>query len=350
MRVVHFLNQFFAGLGGEEKANIPVQVLEGAVGPGRALQQAIGAASGGDGHEVIATIAVGDNYFSEQNATSVAAVREALERLKPDAVIAGPALNAGRYGLACGHVCAIAQEMNIPAVTGMYPENPGVLEWGKEVYILPTDETPTGLVQDLKDMAGLALKMASGQELGSSEEEGYLPRGIRRSGEREQRGSLRAVAMLSDRIHDRQFKTELPIIAPDRVEPALFTGDLRNATVGLVTTGGLVPKGNPDKMVRGGADRHYAYSIEGLDTMAPDAWECIHRGFFTDITNENPNYILPLNVIRAMEKSGEIGRIHNTVLSVAGVGTAVADSERIGKKMGEELREAGVDVCVMVAT
>ena len=156
--------------------------------------------------------------------------------------------------------------------------------------------------------------------------------------------------MLSDRMHDRGFKTELPIIAPDRVEPALFTGDLRNATVGLVTTGGLVPKGNPDKMVRGGSSRHFSYSIEGLDTMSPDAWECVHRGFFTDMTNENPNYILPLNVIRAMEKNGEIGRIHNTFLSVAGVGTAVADSEQIGKRMAEELKQAGVDVCVMVAT
>ena len=345
MRIVHFLNQFFAGLGGEEMANIPVQVVDGAVGPGRALQQAVGST-----HEVVATITVGDNYFSEENAAAVTAVREALERLKPDVVIAGPALNAGRYGLACGHVCAIAKDLGIPAVTGMYPENPGVLEWGKQVYIVPTDEAPTGLAQDLKHMAGLALKMASGQELGPAEEEGYLPRGIRRPGVRDKRGSLRAVDMLTARLHDRPFKTELPGIVPDRVEPALFTGDLRDATVGLVTTGGLVPKGNPDKMVRGGSTTHFAYSIEGLDTMSSDAWECIHRGFFTDITDQNPNYILPLNVIRAMEKSGEIGRVHNTFLSVAGVGTAVANSQRIGREMAEELKAAGIDVCVMVAT
>ena len=31
--IVHIVNQFFAGLGGEEKAGLPVNVIEGA--PGR---------------------------------------------------------------------------------------------------------------------------------------------------------------------------------------------------------------------------------------------------------------------------------------------------------------------------
>ena len=33
-RVVHYLNQFFGGMGGEERADTPVTVKEGAVGPG----------------------------------------------------------------------------------------------------------------------------------------------------------------------------------------------------------------------------------------------------------------------------------------------------------------------------
>ena len=37
MKVVHYLNQFFAGLGGEEAAGTPPQRIEGAVGPGRGL-------------------------------------------------------------------------------------------------------------------------------------------------------------------------------------------------------------------------------------------------------------------------------------------------------------------------
>ena len=42
MRVVHYLNQFFGGLGGEDKAGAPLEVREGAVGPGLLLEQLLG--------------------------------------------------------------------------------------------------------------------------------------------------------------------------------------------------------------------------------------------------------------------------------------------------------------------
>jgi len=40
VRVVHFVNQFFGGLGGEERALTAVQVQAGPVGSARALQHA----------------------------------------------------------------------------------------------------------------------------------------------------------------------------------------------------------------------------------------------------------------------------------------------------------------------
>ena len=39
VRAVHYLNQFFAGIGGEDVANIPPRMQDGPVGSGRALQQ-----------------------------------------------------------------------------------------------------------------------------------------------------------------------------------------------------------------------------------------------------------------------------------------------------------------------
>ena len=42
MRVVHYLNQFFGGLGGEDKAGTPLEAREGAVGPGLLLEQLLG--------------------------------------------------------------------------------------------------------------------------------------------------------------------------------------------------------------------------------------------------------------------------------------------------------------------
>ena len=49
-----------------------------------------------------------------------------IKSFNPDVFIAGPAFNAGRYGIACGAVGKLVQdELNIPVVSGMYIENPG---------------------------------------------------------------------------------------------------------------------------------------------------------------------------------------------------------------------------------
>ena len=50
IRVVHYLNQFFAQIGGEDKADVGLAFKDGPAGPGRALQQALG-----DNGEVVAT-------------------------------------------------------------------------------------------------------------------------------------------------------------------------------------------------------------------------------------------------------------------------------------------------------
>ena len=40
LRVVHYVNQFFGGIGGEDQAHVGVSAREGAVGPGRLLEKA----------------------------------------------------------------------------------------------------------------------------------------------------------------------------------------------------------------------------------------------------------------------------------------------------------------------
>ena len=42
IRVVHYLNQFFAQIGGEDKGDVGPGTKEGPIGPGRALQHALG--------------------------------------------------------------------------------------------------------------------------------------------------------------------------------------------------------------------------------------------------------------------------------------------------------------------
>ena len=105
IRVVHYLNQFFAQIGGEDKGDVGPGVKEGPLGPGRALQQALG-----ENGEVVATIFCGDNYFAENQDEAIDALLRFAAEHKPDLLIAGPAFESGRYGVACGAICHAAQQ------------------------------------------------------------------------------------------------------------------------------------------------------------------------------------------------------------------------------------------------
>src|SRR5215510_8747217 len=96
IRIAHVLNQFFAGIGGEEKADSAVAVADGAVGVARGLQTQLG-----ERGQVVATIYCGDNYFHEHKDEAMGAILAAMEKYRPDVIVAGPAFNAGRYGSAC---------------------------------------------------------------------------------------------------------------------------------------------------------------------------------------------------------------------------------------------------------
>ena len=74
MRIVHYLNQFFGGLGGEERAGTPLEVREGALGPGKLLEQLLG----GDA-KVVTTLICGDNFAVENQDAMLA---DALEKIR----------------------------------------------------------------------------------------------------------------------------------------------------------------------------------------------------------------------------------------------------------------------------
>ena len=59
-KVVHYINQFFGQVGGEEMAHIPPEKREGPVGPGLALSKTFG-----DDAEIVSTIVCGDSWFNE---------------------------------------------------------------------------------------------------------------------------------------------------------------------------------------------------------------------------------------------------------------------------------------------
>src|SRR5262245_7622156 len=151
LRVVHYLNQFFGGIGGEEQADVGVTARAGSVGPGRLLEKALG-----DGARIEATLIGGDNFVSERAGEASRAIAAELDRLRPDLVVAGPAFGSGRYGLACELVCKVARERGVAAITGMHPENPGASGARRGLYIVPTGASTTSMPAALEALAPLA--------------------------------------------------------------------------------------------------------------------------------------------------------------------------------------------------
>lgn len=346
IRVVHYLNQFFGQIGGEEKADQTPLKKEGAVGPGTAFQGAWG-----DDLKIVGTVICGDTYFNENLDVATDQVIEMVASFKPDLLVAGPAFNAGRYGMACGAICkSVSERLNIPVLTGMYEENPGADMFKKDVYIVRTGNSAAQMRKAIPIMARLAKKLAYHQEIGSPDDEGYLPRGIRQNVFHEKRGSARAVEMLIKKIKGQEFKTEYPMPVFDRVTPRPAIADISRAKIALVTSGGIVPHGNPDHIESSSASKFGRYDITGVNDLTSDQYETAHGGYDPVYANEDPDRILPVDVLRQLEKEGVIGSLHNIYYATVGNGTSVANAKKYARAIGEELKKENIDGIILTST
>lgn len=345
-KVVHYINQFFAGIGGEEKADIKPEIKEGAVGPGMALEKALG-----DGYEIAATVICGDNYFGENLEAATDAIIEMVKQYEPDVFVAGPAFNAGRYGVACGTICkAVEEKLGVPVVTAQYGENPGVDMFRKDMIIVKTGDSSAKMRTAIPALANIVRKLAAKEEILGPDAEGYHERGIRVNYFAEERASERAIQMLVKKMKGEEFETDLQMPKFDRVDPALPIKDMKHAKLAVVTSGGIVPTGNPDHIESSSATKFGVYSIENMDTMSPKDFTTIHGGYDRQFVMENPNLVVPLDVLREMEKDGEFGELANYFYTTTGTGTATGSAARFGDAIGQRLVEDHVDGVILVST
>lgn len=346
LRAVHYLNQFFGQIGGEDKADTKPISRDGPVGPGVLFQQILG-----DDVQIEGTVICGDNTFAEHTEQVVPEVLALIKNLEPDLVLAGPAFNAGRYGLACAAVCeAVARELGIPAVAGMFPENPAVEMYKKSVYIISTKANALGMKDAAENMVRLAMKLAKGEFLGPPEQEGYIARGIRKNFFAPKTGAARAVDMLLRKIKGEPFSTEYPMPVFDRVEPLPPVERLSEATIALITSGGIVPKGNPDRIESSSASKFGKYDISKLERLSPESHETAHGGYDPTYANADPHRVLPLDVIRDLEREARIGKLYPYYYATVGNGTSVASARKFAQEIAEDLIRDGVKAVILSST
>ena len=343
--ILHYINQFFAGIGGEEKADTPPQYRDGPIGPGVSLARHLG-----DQAIITGTLICGDNYFIEHQEEAVTQLLGMADTCRADILVAGPAFNSGRYGTACGTLATAWQRHGGPAVTAMNVNNPGVQLFQNDLYILPTGATAASMNDALTKLADFALRLGHGTEIGPADTDGYFPKGVRKNLRVEQGAAERAVGMLLSKLAREPYQTELRIPEFSNVPPASPVADLSHSLVALVTESGLVPSGNPDRLETWNASKWFKYPIGGLDGLRQGDYEAWHGGCDTAGTNDDPDRTVPLDAARLLEKNGTIGRLYDHYYVTTGNMANIKTMSRIGEEMVLDMRAQGVQAAILTAT
>ena len=345
-KAIMYVNQFFGQIGGEDKADFKPVIKCGLVGPAVELQKHLDA-------EVTHTIICGDNFIGSNTEKAIEIIMGFLKDKEFDIFFAGPAFQAGRYGVACGQVCkAVKEKFNVPVITSMHIENPGVEMFKKDMYIFKGGHSAAKMKDDVKAMASFGNKLLKGEENLGADEEGYYARGIRHQVWRKDgvMAADRAVEMTIKKLNGKPYETELPMPKMDRVPIAPAIKDLSKAVIALVTSGGIVPIDNPDRIQSASATRWGRYNIEGIDDLKEGVYKTIHAGYDPAAADADPDVVVPLDVMRAYEKEGKIGKLHNYFYSTVGTGTTQGEAARMANEMIPYLKEDEVDAIILTST
>lgn len=346
-KAIVYLNQFFGQIGGEDKADFAPEIREGQVGASMAFNAALKNA------EVTHTLICGDNFMGSNEEEAVEKLIAFLEDKEFDVFFAGPAFQAGRYGNACGVIAkAVKEKFGVPVFSSMHIENPGVEMFKKDMIIFPGGKSAAAMRKDIKKICAYADKVLAGETLGTAEEEGYYTRGIRHQVWREDKVNAtdRVIDMLLKKISGEDYVTELPIPKMDMVDIATPIADLSKAKIAVLTTGGIVPIDNPDRIQSASATRWGKYDVTGMERLEGGVFKTIHAGYDPAAADADPNVCVPIDAFRAYEAEGKINELYPFFYSTVGTGTTQGEAARMGKEIVAELLAAGVDGVIMTST
>jgi len=143
-----------------------------------------------------------------------------------------------------------------------------------------------------------------------------------------------------------------PEIREGLIGPAIKPEELSKEQVALVTSGGIVPVGNPDRIQSASATKWGKYDVSGKDDLVAEEFMTIHAGYDPAAANADADadVCVPLDALREYEKEGKIGGVHKYIYSTVGTGTTQAEAARMGREIAAELIEAGVRAVILTST
>jgi glycine reductase len=156
--------------------------------------------------------------------------------------------------------------------------------------------------------------------------------------------------MLLKKIAGEEFVTEYPMPVFDRVTPPPAIKDMKTARIALVSSGGPVPKGNPDRIESSSASKFGRYSLADITDFTPDNGETAHGGYDPVYANLDLDRVLPVDVVKELVAAGEIGSLHDYWYSTVGNGTSVANSKKFAADIALRLKEDNVSCVILTST
>lgn len=337
MKVVHYLNQFFAGLGGEESALQPPYRVDGALGPGRGL-----------GLDIAYTLVCGDSYFAEHEEEALRELLGYLDSEPPDLLVCGPVFGSGRYGYACGTIGKHAAALGIRTVTAMDAENPGVEAAGGSVTMIKTGTSVVQMRHVLPQLARVGQCLVSDADLSELTDVEFLRSRVGRNAVAPVGAAGRAISMLLEKMAGRT-RTEISSDV-NQGPPAAPVRGMSAATIAIITESGCVPAGNPDRVPSHGAKSWHRYPVAGLTGMSQADYEVVHAGFDTSFGMADPNRLVPLDALRLIEAQGRFLKLHDWMYVTVGNNTSVSMAAMMGKEIATELKNAEVTAAILTAT
>lgn len=231
----------------------------------------------------------------------------------------------------------------------MAEENPGADLYHRELYIIDSGKNVAAMREVLSRMATIAGKRLRGDEIGFPKDEGYLPRGILDDAFVDQTAAERMVDMLLAKVTGRPYESELKTASFPPVPAPAPVINLSKARVAIVTDGGVVPKGNPDRIEGTAATRWGAYDIAGVSDLLGENYEVSHGGYDKRYVEEDPDRMVPVDALRSLQGEGLIGELYDHFISTSGLSNPLVNSRRLGREIAAKLKEEQVDAVILVS-
>ena len=347
-KVVHYINQFYAGMGGEDTASVGISVRDGAVGPGLALKANLGA-----DYEIVKTIICGDNTIAEKTAEIVPQIVELVKKKQaPICSLRALALMPDVTGIGCGATtAAVTEQLRIPAVTALSAENPGTDIYKNRCYILQTENSAKNMRKTAAFMAAFAKRLVEGDTIKDGKEEHYHGSGPAVVIDYSIPAAKRGIDMLLAKHAGRPFHTEVVMPNHEEIPVPVLTKPLSERKIR--------PGHGWRPCAKGQSRSSGAYQFQGVQKVfhsrygyaqSPRLGRSAIKVITMPLCCRILTALVPVDALRKLVKAGVVGSMDDAFYSTAGVMTPMEKCKKFGEGIAKGLIADGCDAAIETST